>query len=76
MGDREVFRGIVEGYQTMVCSLAFSTCGNLATSQNLAKAHFSLGDFQISLPLTRRRAKYLPDGIIWAHSSAVRAGDS
>ncbi|MBS0660865.1 MAG: sigma-70 family RNA polymerase sigma factor [Verrucomicrobia bacterium] len=39
-GDREAFAGIVERYQTLVCSLAYSACGSLARSEDLAQETF------------------------------------
>ena len=39
-GDREAFGKIVERYQTLICSLAFSGCGSLATSEDLAQETF------------------------------------
>lgn len=39
-GDREAFGGIVERHQALVCSLAFSACGCLATSEDLAQETF------------------------------------
>lgn len=39
-GDREAFGRIVERYQSLVCSLAYSACGNLARSEDLAQETF------------------------------------
>jgi RNA polymerase sigma factor (sigma-70 family) len=39
-GDREAFGRIIERYQTLICSLAFSGCGSLATSEDLAQETF------------------------------------
>ncbi len=39
-GDREAFGRIVERYQTLICSLAYSKCGNLAQSEDLAQETF------------------------------------
>jgi RNA polymerase sigma factor (sigma-70 family) len=39
-GDREAFGRIVERYQTLICSLAYSATGNLAGSQDLAQEAF------------------------------------
>src|SRR6478736_6913946 len=39
-GDREAFTRIVERYQTLVCSLAYSTCGALGTSEDMAQETF------------------------------------
>ncbi|HJZ90910.1 MAG TPA: RNA polymerase sigma factor, partial [Gemmataceae bacterium] len=39
-GDREAFGQVVERYQSLVCSLAYSSCGNLAESEDLGQAAF------------------------------------
>jgi len=39
-GDREAFRKIVERYQSLVCSLAYSACGTLGTSEDMAQETF------------------------------------
>src|SRR5262245_42813283 len=39
-GDREAFGRIVARYQALICSLAFSGCGSLATSEDLAQETF------------------------------------
>jgi RNA polymerase sigma factor (sigma-70 family) len=39
-GDREAFGGIVERYQSLICSLAYSACGNLSRSEDLAQETF------------------------------------
>ncbi len=39
-GDREAFSRIVERYQSLVCSLAYSACGNLTGSEDLAQETF------------------------------------
>ena len=39
-GDREAFSSIVERYQSLICSLAYSACGNLARSEDLAQETF------------------------------------
>jgi RNA polymerase sigma factor (sigma-70 family) len=39
-GDREAFARIVERYQSLICSLAYSACGNLAGSEDLAQETF------------------------------------
>ena len=39
-GDRDAFGQIVERYQSLVCALAYSGTGNLATSQDLAQEAF------------------------------------
>lgn len=39
-GDREAFGRIVERYQTLICSLAYSACGNLSRSEDLAQETF------------------------------------
>jgi RNA polymerase sigma factor (sigma-70 family) len=50
-GDREAFRQIVERYQCLVCSLAYSASGNLSRSEDLAQDTFvtawhKLGDLR------------------------------
>lgn len=39
-GDREAFRRIVERYQTLVSSIAYSACGALGTSEDMAQETF------------------------------------
>src|SRR5262249_60715588 len=39
-GDRAAFGQIVERYQSLVCSLAYSSCGNLAESEDLGQEAF------------------------------------
>ncbi len=39
-GDREAFSKIVERYQSLVCSLAYSACGTLGTSEDIAQETF------------------------------------
>jgi RNA polymerase sigma factor (sigma-70 family) len=39
-GDSEAFRHIVERYQSLICAVAYSTCGSLATSEDLAQETF------------------------------------
>lgn len=39
-GDRDAFGIIVERYQSLICSLAYSACGNLARSEDLAQETF------------------------------------
>jgi len=39
-GDREAFGKIVERYQTLVCSLAYSVCGALGASEDMAQETF------------------------------------
>jgi RNA polymerase sigma factor (sigma-70 family) len=39
-GSREAFRQIVERYQTLVCSLAYSATGNVSQSQDMAQETF------------------------------------
>src|SRR5262245_56391981 len=39
-GDREAFSRIVERYQALVCSLAYSACGALGTSEDMAQETF------------------------------------
>jgi RNA polymerase sigma factor (sigma-70 family) len=39
-GDREAFSRIVQRYQTLVCSIAYSACGALGTSEDMAQETF------------------------------------
>ncbi len=39
-GDRNAFSSIVERYQVLICSLAFSACGSVASSEDLAQETF------------------------------------
>lgn len=39
-GDREAFGRIVERHQALVCSLAYSACGTLGTSEDMAQETF------------------------------------
>jgi RNA polymerase sigma factor (sigma-70 family) len=39
-GDRDAFTRIVERYQTLVCSIAYSACGALGTSEDMAQETF------------------------------------
>jgi RNA polymerase sigma factor (sigma-70 family) len=39
-GDREAFGRIVERYQSLVCSLAYSACGTLGASEDMAQETF------------------------------------
>jgi len=39
-GDREAFNRIVERYQCLICSLAYSACGTLGTSEDMAQETF------------------------------------
>src|SRR5262245_5929202 len=39
-GDREAFRQVVERYQRLLCSLAYSATGNLSESEDLAQEVF------------------------------------
>ena len=39
-GDREAFSRIVERYQSLVCALAYSACGALGTSEDMAQETF------------------------------------
>src|SRR6185503_11474144 len=50
-GDRDAFGRIVERYQSLICSLAYSACGNLTQSEDLAQETFvtawqKLGDLR------------------------------
>jgi RNA polymerase sigma factor (sigma-70 family) len=39
-GDRRAFGDIVERYKTLICSVAYSACGHLARSEDLAQETF------------------------------------
>jgi RNA polymerase sigma factor (sigma-70 family) len=39
-GDRDAFAGIVEQYQNLICSIAYSSTGNLGASEELAQETF------------------------------------
>ena len=39
-GDREAFSKIVERHQSLICSLAYSACGTLGTSEDMAQETF------------------------------------
>jgi RNA polymerase sigma factor (sigma-70 family) len=39
-GDREAFGRIVERYQSLICALTYSACGNLQNSEDLAQVTF------------------------------------
>ena len=39
-GDREAFGRIVERYQSLICALTYSACGNLQSSEDLAQVTF------------------------------------
>jgi RNA polymerase sigma factor (sigma-70 family) len=39
-GDRDAFSRIVERYQALICSLAYSACGALGTSEDMAQETF------------------------------------
>lgn len=39
-GDRNAYGHLVERYQSLICSMAYSGCGNLALSQDLAQETF------------------------------------
>lgn len=39
-GDRDAFSKIVERYQTLLCSIAYSMCGALGTSEDMAQEAF------------------------------------
>jgi len=47
-GDRDAFGRIVERYQSLVCALAYSACGDLARSEDLAQETFIAAWRQLS----------------------------
>ncbi len=42
-GDQSAYGQIVERYQSLVCSVAYNRCGDLALSEDLAQEAFILG---------------------------------
>lgn len=40
LGDREAFGRIVERYQSLICALAYTACGDLSRSEDLAQETF------------------------------------
>ena len=45
-GQREAFECIVARYQSLVCALAYSACGNVFRSEDLAQETFLLGELR------------------------------
>lgn len=39
-GDRQAYRSLVERYQSLVCAVAFSGCGDLHQSEDIAQEAF------------------------------------
>lgn len=73
-GDRDAFGRIVERYQSLVCALAYSACGDLARSEDLAQETFIAAWRQIATLKEPAKLKYWLCGIVrnLIHSS-VRA---
>ncbi len=47
-GNRDAFRKIVERYQTLICSIAYSATGSLTVSEDLAQEAFLIAWNQLS----------------------------
>jgi RNA polymerase sigma factor (sigma-70 family) len=72
-GDRDAFSTIVERYQTLICSLAYSACGDLANSEDLAQETFLAAWRQLGELREPQRFRHWLCGIVRNLSaSAVR----
>lgn len=73
-GDREAFGRIVERYQSLVCALAYSACGDVARSEDLAQETFITAWRQLATLKEPAKLKYWLCGIV-RHliSNSVRA---
>ena len=54
-GDRQAFGKIVTRYQRLLCSLAYSSVGNLSESEDVAQEAFVVAKFENPLPLCQNR---------------------
>lgn len=63
-GDRDAFGRIVERYQSLVCALAYSACGDLARSEDLAQETFVAAWRHLSALQEPARLKYWLCGIV------------
>src|SRR3990172_11609582 len=63
-GDRDAFGRIVERYQSLVCALAYSACGDLARSEDLAQETFIAAWRQIATLKEPAKLKYWLCGIV------------
>jgi len=63
-GDRDAFGRIVERYQSLVCALAYSACGDLARSEDLAQETFIAAWRQLSALKEPAKLKYWLCGIV------------
>jgi RNA polymerase sigma factor (sigma-70 family) len=62
-GDRDAFGRIVERYQSLVCALAYSACGDLARSEDLAQETF--------IAVLRGRERYEPRALVRTYLYAI-----
>lgn len=71
-GDRDAFGRIVERYQSLVCALAYSACGDLARSEDLAQETFIAAWRQLRALKSPAKLKYWLCGIVrnLIHNSA------
>src|SRR5437016_13484227 len=46
-GDRDAFGRIVERYQSLICALTYSACGNFQASEDLAQVTFITAWYQL-----------------------------
>ncbi len=63
-GDRDAFGRIVERYQSLVCALAYSACGDLARSEDLAQETFIAAWRQLATLKEPAKLKYWLCGIV------------
>ncbi len=63
-GDREAFGRIVERYQSLICALAYSACGDLARSEDLAQETFIAAWRQLAALREPAKLKYWLCGIL------------
>ena len=63
-GDRDAFGRIVERYQSLVCALAYSACGDLARSEDLAQETFIAAWRQLSALKEPAKLRYWLCGIV------------
>lgn len=63
-GDRDAFGRIVERYQSLVCALAYSACGDLAHSEDLAQETFIAAWRQLATLNEPAKLKYWLCGIV------------
>ncbi len=63
-GDHDAFGRIVERYQSLVCALAYSACGDLARSEDLAQETFIAAWRQLAALKEPAKLKYWLCGIV------------